>query len=70
MTPGEKLRMRRVTNIDLVTLGGRSPRWKKGGEDGAGGAGGIMGLSKSWKNQETDPPPGASRGPALALLSA
>lgn len=56
--------MRRVTSIDMVTLGGRSPRWKKG-EDGAGGAGGIAGPSKSWKSQETDSFPGASRGPAL-----
>jgi len=60
--PGERPRMRRVTSIETVTLGGRSPRWQKG-EDGAAGAGGIRCLQEL-EEPGNRLPSGASRGPA------
>ena len=68
---GQKPRMRRVTSIEMVTLGGRSPCWKKGGEDGAGGAGGIQAPPGAGRARKQSPPWSLQRtSPADALLSA
>ena len=62
--------MRRVTSIEVVTLGGRSPRWKKG-EDGAGGAGGIQAPPGTGRARKQIPPWSLQRtSPTDALLSA